>query len=255
MTGIRSYLEQSSLARTLWRRIRIPWYYAAYLLDFRRFSQMLAAQEEKNLRWQDRLPCLFDRTAATGFDHHYVYHTAWAARCLAADPPDEHNDIGSSLYFAAIVSAFVPVKFHDYRPAALHLTNLACSRADLLNLPFADRSISSLSCMHVLEHVGLGRYGDPLDPSGDLKAARELQRVLAPGGQLLMVAPVGRQRIAFNAHRIYYHQTICSFFQELLLEEFTLIPDDPARGLLSDATPQQADSQQYGCGCFRFRRP
>jgi len=44
-------------------------------------------------------------------------------------------------------------------------------------------------------------------------------------------------------------------FQELLLEEFTLIPDDPARGLLSDATPQQADSQQYGCGCFRFRRP
>jgi len=47
MTGIRSYLEQSSLARTLWRRIRIPWYYAAYLLDFRRFSQMLAAQEEK----------------------------------------------------------------------------------------------------------------------------------------------------------------------------------------------------------------
>lgn len=255
MTGVRAYLQQFQLVHSLWRIARIPWRYLCFVRDYLRYSGMLDHDGTWRLAWQERHPCLFDRTTATGFDRHYVYHTAWAARCLAAAPPDEHHDIGSSLYFTAIVSAFVPVRFHDYRPAALHLTNLVCSRADLLSLPFADHSISSLSCMHVLEHVGLGRYGDPLDPRGDLKAARELQRVLAPGGQLLLVVPVGRQRIAFNAHRIYHHETLCSLFPELQLEEFSLIPDDPALGLIPDAPIQQADSQEYGCGCFRFRRP
>ncbi|MGA2030503.1 MAG: DUF268 domain-containing protein, partial [Verrucomicrobiota bacterium] len=77
-----------------------------------------------------------------------------------------------------MVSAFVPVKFYDYRPADLHLDNLACEHADLQALPFADCGIQSISCMHVVEHVGLGRYGDPLDPNGDLKAMNELERVL-----------------------------------------------------------------------------
>jgi hypothetical protein len=57
--------------------------------------------------------------------------------------------------------------------------------------------------MHVIEHIGLGRYGEALDPDGDLKAIRELVRVLAAGGNLLVVVPVGRPRIQFNAHRIY----------------------------------------------------
>lgn len=255
MTGVRTYLQSFQTVRALWRTARIPWRYCCFVRDYIRYSGMSDHDTSWRLVWRERLPCLFDRTVGTGFDRHYVYHTAWAARCLAAHPPAEHHDIGSSLYFSAIASAFVPVRFHDYRPAALKLTNLACSRADLLNLAFDDRSLASLSCMHVLEHVGLGRYGDPLDPRGDLKAARELQRVLAPGGQLLLVVPVGRQRIVFNAHRIYHYATICSLFPELLLEEFTLIPDDPEQGLIPDALPQQADSQEYGCGCFRFRRP
>ena len=109
--------------------------------------------------------------------------------------------------------------------------------------------------MHVIEHVGLGRYGDPLDPEGDLKAMAELKRVLAPGGSLLFVAPLGRPRIMFNAHRIYSYGQIREYFGELELKQFALIPDDPQEGgLVFEASEALADRQTYGCGCFWLKK-
>ena len=43
-------------------------------------------------------------------------------------------------------------------------------------------SIDSLSCIYALEHYGLGRYGDPIDPDGWLKGLIEMQRILTRGG-------------------------------------------------------------------------
>jgi hypothetical protein len=154
------------------------------------------------VRWEDRYPCLNDNTKVTGFNRHYVYHPAWAARILKQLNPQEHVDIGSSLFFISVISAFVRIRFYDYRPAELYLDNLECGSADLTKLPFKDKTIDSLSCMHVVEHIGLGRYGDALDSEGDVKAMRELQRVLKPNGNLLFVVPVGVPRVMFNAHRI-----------------------------------------------------
>jgi Caenorhabditis protein of unknown function, DUF268. len=109
--------------------------------------------------------------------------------------------------------------------------------------------------MHVIEHIGLGRYGDPLDPDGDLKAISELQRVLAPEGDLLFVVPIGKPMIVFNAHRIYSYEQIAEYFSGFELKEFALIPDNPSEGgLIHDATKEQADSQTYGCGCFWFKK-
>ncbi|HEX6625090.1 MAG TPA: DUF268 domain-containing protein [Pyrinomonadaceae bacterium] len=207
------------------------------------------------LRWGDRHPCLYDNTGGTGFDRHYVYHPAWAARVLARTKPAAHVDISSALSFSSLLSAFIPVRFYDYRPADLKLSNLTSEAADLLALPFEDDSIASLSCMHVVEHVGLGRYGDPLDPDGDLKAMAELERVLAPEGTLLFVVPVGRPKIVFNAHRIYSYEQVLEHFPGLELVEFALVPDDPRDGgLIYDATGEQVEKQTYGCGCFRFRK-
>ena len=150
------------------------------------------SQPRLAVRWRDRAPCLRDRTESTGFDRHYVYHTAWAARIVRQVSPARHVDVSSSLFFCGIVSAFVPVDFYDYRPADLRLDGLTSGVGDLMRLPFVDGSVPSLSCMHTVEHIGLGRYGDPLDPSGDSKAIAELKRVLAPGGSLIFVVPVGR---------------------------------------------------------------
>lgn len=222
--------------------------------EFATFSSLSRADGRFTPAREDQHPCLLDRTSATGFDRHYVYHTAWAARILAQCRPAAHVDIGSSLFFAGIVSAFVPVSFYDWRPADLRLTNLGCGAADLLHLPFADRSVPSLSCMHVVEHVGLGRYGDPLDAAGDLRGMAELQRVC--GGDLLFVVPVGRPRVCFNAHRIYAFRMIRDAFAGLELKEFTLIPEHGRDGgLIVNATEAQADREQYACGCFWFRRP
>ena len=109
--------------------------------------------------------------------------------------------------------------------------------------------------MHTIEHVGLGRYGDPIDPDGDLKAIAELRRVLAPGGSLLFVTPVGQPRVVFNAHRIYTYDQILSYFADLELVEFALVPDQALLGGLMVGAPQSlADAQQYGCGCFWFMK-
>ncbi len=255
MKRIRAYLEQIALVRFLWRSVRVPLRYVGFLRDYLRYSQMLGQAGKIKPRWKDRHPCLFDSTTTTGFDRHYVYHTAWAARQLFDTRPAEHVDIGSSLYFVALVSAFVPIRFYDYRPAELSLSGLSCGHADLLALHFEDNSIPSLSCMHVIEHIGLGRYGDPLDEAGDVKAAAELSRVLAPNGQLLIVIPVGRSRTAFNAHRVYSFEQVCTLFSGLRLFEFSLIPDDPAVSILDNPERDMMNRQEYGCGCFRFAKP
>lgn len=244
-------------AAPAYRRLQAAWRYAAFVRDFRAFRKAAAASPARfRLAWRDRYPRLDDATATAGFDAHYVYHPAWAARILAETRPPVHVDISSSLAFCATVSAFVPVRFFEYRPSDLGLAGLSCAGADLTALPFGDGTIASLSCMHVAEHVGLGRYGDPLDPGGDLKAMRELSRVLAPGGTLLFVVPVGAPRVRFNAHRIYSWSQVVGSFPTLALREFSLVADPPNdRALIRNASEAQADAQEYGCGCFRFEKP
>ena len=138
--------------------------YCDYIKDFSKFKKLKSkSQNTTKMSWKNRLPCLNEKTTETYFDRHYIYHTGWAARSLNKIKPTKHIDISSSLYFASIASAFVPMTFYDYRPAKIELPNLSYASADLLNLQFESNSIKSLSCMHVVEHIGLGRYGDPID--------------------------------------------------------------------------------------------
>ena len=205
-------------------------------------------------------PITCDKTEYTNFDGHYTYFPAWAIRKVLEIKNNKniqkHVDFSSSLHFCSNLSAFLPVEFYDYRPAKLALSDLKSEHADLTDLKiFDDNSIQSLSCMHVVEHIGLGRYGDLIDPEGDIKAINELKRVCAVGGSILFVVPAGKERIQFNAHRIYSFDTVINLFGENFeLKEFTLITDknDFVEKINTEEAKNLTEKQSYGCGCFWF---
>ena len=80
--------------------------------------------------------------------------------------------------------------------------------------------------MHVAEHIGLGRYGDKLDPKGTEKAISELIRVLAPDGNLFFSVPVYKNEgVQFNACRMFSISSILKLFSSLSLIELSGIDE------------------------------
>jgi SAM-dependent methyltransferase len=122
----------------------------------------------------------------------------------------------------------------------------------ILSLPYEDNSVDSLSCLHVIEHIGLGRYGDPVDIHGSNKSAKELSRVLSKGGALYLGVPIGRERVEFNAHRIFNPNSIVAMFSELELIEFKAIDDGGS--FVEDVDLDDFDNADYSCGLFMFKR-
>lgn len=218
-----------------------------YLAEWNIYNQRAATQQ---ITFQDSYPCLADRVADTPFDPHYFFQAAWLARRVRDTRPPFHVDIGSSVMMINVLSANMKTIFVDYRPLRVRLSNFLPLGGDIIRLPFHTGSIQSLSCLHVLEHVGLGRYGDPINPAGSLLAATELQRVLKPGGTLFLSTPVGRERVCFNAHRVFSSSTVRDFFQGLPLKTFSLV-DDAGR-FNEDVPSEAAAGLEYGCGLFEF---
>lgn len=202
------------------------------------------------MRAQDIYPCLRDRTELTPVEPTYFFQDSWMAGKVFRARPSHHYDIGSSANTIGILSQFVPTTMVDIRPIDLQLPDLRFRDGSLLALPFEDASIVSLSSICVIEHVGLGRFGDEADPWGSEKSARELIRVLARGGNLYVSVPVDdRDRVYFNAHRAFTRASVLELFAglELVEEKYhygRAMYDvyDPARG--------------FGTGMYHFaKRP
>lgn len=223
--------------------------YYSYFLDLCKYSRMPDAEPIKR---SDLNPQIHDRTKTTGIDPHYFFANGWAMRRIYASNPKLHVDVGSQVILVNLLGAVVPVIFLDYRPLQASLTGLKCVAGNILCLPFADKSINSLSCLHVIEHIGLGRYGDTLDPNGTRKAARELSRVLAPGGNLFFAAPVGKTSLCFNAHRILLPEALRELFNELDLVEFSGVHDDGR--FVECVGLTEFTNSRYACGFYWFRR-
>jgi SAM-dependent methyltransferase len=206
-----------------------------------------------NFRVRDIWYRTFDRFDTAGVaTGQYFHQDLWAARILFARQVKKHVDVGSRIDgFIAHILPFCEVIYVDIRPLNQDIEGFVFKQGSILNLPFDDNSIPSLSCLHVIEHIGLGRYGDPVEPDGYLQAARELVRVLQPGGIMLLGIPVGKERLCFDAHRIFDPQTVVKIFQPLVLEELRFI-DDNGNMCSQDTTFQEAQEFRYGCGLFLF---
>ena len=237
------------VALALLRLATFPRNVVRWFRDRRRYRSMPGAEP---FRWIDSDPQLTDRLPTSSFDRHYFYQDVWAARRIAELRPDSHVDIGSRVDYVGFLTALTRVTFVDIRPLEAEVDGLEARAGSILDLPFEDASLSSVSCLHVAEHIGLGRYGDPLDPEGTRKAAVELQRVLAPAGQLLFSGPVGAPRVCFNAHRIHSPAQVIAMFPLLQLVEFSGVDDHGQfrrhRGL------EELAGSRYACGMFRFTR-
>jgi SAM-dependent methyltransferase len=201
------------------------------------------------LRARNIAPYLTDRTSTTPVEPTYFLQDSWCARKIAEQRPDEHVDVASSARSMAVIAQFVPVTFVDIRPVEIELARFTFVAGSVLALPFADGSIRSLSSLCVIEHIGLGRYGDEVDARGSEKAAGELRRVLAPGGNLYVTVPVDRECLVyFNAHRAFTRDYLLSLFPGLELVEERYIYE---RSLFPHYMPERG----FGTGLYHFRRP
>jgi len=197
-------------------------------------------------------PCLTDNLESTPFDAHYFYQAAWLSRLLVLHQPTSHVDVGSDVKVIGVISAFFPTEFLDLRPLKCSLTGLSSTKGNLTHLPYDDLSVRSISCLHVLEHVGLGRYGDKLDPYGTINALHEITRVIARGGFLYLSVPIGRERICFNAHRVFEPHSFLANLVDFDLVNFSFVDD---QGVYFDnASVASVPRLDYGCGLYALRR-
>ncbi len=223
--------------------------YVGFFKDWAEYSKLEGSESIKLL---DTYPCVYEKTETTSFDSHYFYQDIWAFKRIYKSKPDHHYDVGSAVNFVGFLTAITKVTFVDIRPLLATLDNFDSIQESILSLPFGDNSLLSLSCLHVAEHIGLGRYGDPFDPLGTKKACKELSRVLAPKGNLYFSVPIGRPKLCFNAHRIHSPKQIIDYFGDLELAELSGI-DDNGR-FTRNIDVSILESADYGCGLFWFRK-
>lgn len=228
--------------------------YGGFLSDWLRFRR--AGGKAAAL---DFYPCLFDKSATSGIDTHYFHQALWAFRHIKASGPARHVDIASDVNFVGLLTAITEVTFVDIRPLYLSIPNYRCMEGSVTALPFETGSVASLSCLHVIEHVGLGRYGDPIDPLGSEKACREIARVMKTGGRAYVSVPTGRPRVQFNGQRVFAAAGVPAMFAPLALEAFSMVD---ARGVFRENVDlREADISEsgagldYGLGMFVFTRP
>ena len=184
----------------------------------------------------------------------YFFQDIWAANKIFIDRPKTHVDIGSRIDgFVSHLLVFMPVKVIDIRPLISKHPNLTFLQSDATNLSeIKNNSIESLSTLHAAEHFGLGRYGDNIDPNGTFVFIENLIRVLKPGGKLYFSVPIGKEKLIFNANRVFSPYTILEAFNELTLLEFSAI--EKKGKLVENAIMDKWLENNYCCGLFIFSK-
>jgi len=221
--------------------------YVGYLVDFVKY---FGSKNSEKIKIMDLYPIVNEKTATTYFDPQYFYQGVWAFEKIYNSKVRDHVDVGSQTNLVSFLTIITRVKFVDIRPLQARLNNFESVKGSILDLPFSDNSINSLSCLHVAEHIGLGRYGDSIDPLGTKKACRELVRVLAPGGGLYFSLPIGVPTVCFNAHRVHSVQQILNYFDGLKLEEFSAVDDKG--NFIKNADADGFKEAIYSGGLFHF---
>ncbi len=191
---------------------------------------------------------------------HYFHQDLLVAQYIFDHKPERHLDVGSRVDgFIAHVASFRKIEVADirYLPKSIH-TNIKYQRIDFSDSDkiFEER-YDSVSCLHALEHFGLGRCGDRIDPNGHLLGFHNLVRVLKPSGRLYVSFPIGRtNEVAFNAHRVFHPNEILDWIKnskDLRLIQFAYVDDDGDLNL-GENPKSLAQVPSFGCGIYTFEK-
>lgn len=227
---------------------------AHFVLDWREFRK----------KYSGRLtltPCLHDSYEEGGTTKsEYFWQDLLVARWIFAAKPLRHVDIGSRVDgFVAHVASFRAIEVFDVRPISTQIPGVVFKQADLMrsaSLPNFKECCDSLSCLHAIEHFGLGRYGDPIDPTGHERGIANMATLLRPGGILYLSTPIGHERIEFNANRVFDPRSIIRLAENhgLALQKLTVITGDGiVKSVKTTAETLQALAETpYNLGIFVF---
>lgn len=200
-------------------------------------------------------PYLHDRCESAGTaTGHYFWQDMLVARRVLHASPARHVDVGSRVDgLITHLLVFRDVEVVDVRPLPHTVPGLSFILDDATSLnSFVDRSVESVSSLHAIEHFGLGRYGDSINPQGHILGLRSLQRVLAPGGRLYLSFPIGAERVEYNGQRILAPTLPLEVLAELRLESFVAIP--PSGPPRQDMSPHDLAGTSGWCGLYEFSR-
>ena len=204
-------------------------------------------------------PCVADRYEQSAVvSEHYFYQDFLVAQRVFQNRPLKHVDVGSRIDgFVAHVAIFREIEVLDIRNLTINIPNIRFRRADIMDDRFPLRDYcDSVSCLHALEHFGLGRYGDPVDYHGHIKGLKNMAGMRTAGGKLYLSVPIGEQRIEFDAHRVFSIRYLLGLLEnQFRLDAFSYIDD--ARMLFPDV-PLEEEAVlnnfdcHYGCGIFEL---
>lgn len=230
-----------------------------FITDILRYKLHPRASKEFPFKWKNLYPILSDLhdNAGTTRTHYFIQDLFMSRRVIKA-APKKHVDIGSRFdgFVAQLLASGMQVQCVDIRPLADAPEGLSFVQDDATTLAtFADNSVESLSTLHVAEHFGLGRYGDPVDPESWRDYIANLARILKPGGLLYFSTPMGKQRVEFNAHRVFAPETLLSELGKngLKVVEQAVITTKGA--LKSPADPLDYASEPFGCILLILTKP
>lgn len=187
---------------------------------------------------------------------HYFHQDLYVAQKIFERRPQRHVDVGSSISgFVSHVASFMPIEILDIRPTPSTSKNITFTQQDVMS-GLSVRT-KSLSCLHTLEHFGLGRYGDPIDPRGHIIGFQNLVAAVEKKGIFYLSFPISsEERVEFNAHRVFHPSAPLSWpgAENLELIDFAFVDDEG--DLHADSTIEAAIGQNllYGCGIYTFQK-
>jgi hypothetical protein len=207
------------------------------------------------------LPCLHDWYEEGGNTKgEYFLQDLYVARMIAQKKPINHIDVGSSIEgFVAHVASFREIDVLDVRPITSEIPGIKFKQADLSSSmgDIEYESYSSVSCLHALEHFGLGRYGDPIDVNGHEKGLKNISNLLKSEGDLYLSVPIGKERVEFNANRVFDPRKIILLAKQcnLELKKFISIEKSVVIEMsLEQINFEKLANQRYALGIFIFSK-